>query len=102
MISLWMWPFAGGLVGIVNGLTRWTTISYLSSEAVTRSLVLVVGGMVVRLGFVAGLLIAGLKQGIAAGLLAFAGLWITRWIIVVWSNVRQNRQDQRPARQAAN
>lgn len=100
MIGLWMWPLAGGLVGIVNGLTRWTTISYLSSAAVTRSLILVLGGMVVRLGFVAGLLIAGLKQGIDAGLLAFAGLWVTRWIIVVWSNARQNLQNQRLARQA--
>jgi hypothetical protein len=95
-----MWPFAGGLVGIVNGLTRWTTISYLSTEAVTRSLVLVLGGMVVRLAFVTGLLIAGLKQGIDAGLLAFAGLWITRWIIVIWSSARQDVEGRRFAKRA--
>jgi hypothetical protein len=95
-----MWPLVGGLVGFVNGLTRWTTISYLSSDAITRSLALVLGGMVVRLGFVTGLLIAGLKQGIDAGLLAFAGLWVTRWIIVIWSNARQDLRNQRSAKQA--
>jgi len=95
-----MWPFAGGLVGVVNGLTRWTTISHLSSEAVTRSLLLMLGGMVLRLGFVAGLLIVGLKQGIDAGLLAFAGLWVTRWLIVIWSNARQGPRARRLARRA--
>lgn len=100
MIGLWVWPFVGGLVGIVNGATRLTTISYLSSETVTRSLVLVLGGMMVRLGFVAALLIAGLKQGIDAGLLAFAGLWVARWVIVIWSNARQNLQDRRLAKSA--
>jgi len=90
LIGLWIWPFAGGLVAIVNGLTRWTTISQLSSDAVTRSLVLVLVGMFVRLGLVTGLLIVGLKRGIVAGLLAFAGLWIVRWTIVIWSNGQPN------------
>lgn len=94
MIGLWVWPFAGGLVAIVNGLTRWTTISHLSSGAVTRSLVLVFIGMFVRLGLVTGLLIAGLERGIVPGLLAFAGLWIVRWTIVIWSNAQRDLRKQ--------
>jgi hypothetical protein len=94
VISLWLWPFAGGFVGMVNALSRWKTVSCLSTEMVTRSLVLVVGGMLLRLGLVAGLLTAGLKRGIIPGLLAFAGLWITRWTIVVWFSTREGRRRQ--------
>ncbi len=94
MSSFWMWLFAGGVVGVVNGVARWKTVSRLSTETMSRSLTLTVGGMLLRLGLVTGLLIAGLMQGIVPGLLAFAGLWITRWTIVLWFSARQGMSKQ--------
>lgn len=89
MSSLWLWPFAGGFVGVLNGLTRWRTVSRLSTNAVTRSLVMVLGGMFLRLSLVTGLLMAGLIRGIVPGLLAFVGIWITRWAIVILVSAQQ-------------
>jgi len=87
VINAALWLFAGGAVAVVNAVTRQRTVACLSTETIGGSLVLVLGGMLLRLSLVAGLLIAGLRQGIAPGLLAFAGLWITRGAIVVWLGV---------------
>ncbi len=84
MSYLWLWSVAGAGVGMVNALTRWRTVSSISTEAATASLILVVGGMVLRLSAVAGLLAAGLRRGIVPGILAFGGLWITRSAVVIW------------------
>lgn len=87
MISYALWLFAGGIVAVVNAVIRQRTVACLSTETIGGSLVLVLGGMLLRLGLVAGLLVAGLRQGAIPGLLAFAGLWITRGAIVVWFGV---------------
>lgn len=95
MNHLWLWPIAGGGIGIANAVTRWKTVSLVSAGAGTGSLVLVVGGMLVRLGLVAGLLIAGLRHGIVPGMLAFGGLWVTRSAIVIWFSVKGSGMYQR-------
>ncbi len=86
MSAYWAWAVAGVGVGIVNGFSRWKTVSDISPTAVAGSLLLTLGGMVLRLGLVAGVLIGSLRHGIISGLLAFAGLFITRWIMVLWFN----------------
>lgn len=87
MISYALWLFAGGIVAVVNAVIRQRTVASLSTETIRGSLVLVLGGMLLRLGLVAGLLVAGLRQGVVSGLLAFAGLWLARGAIVVWFGV---------------
>lgn len=82
MIGAWL--LAGGLVGVLNGFSRWWTVARLRAGGDGRPLLLTLGGLGVRLTLVAALLIAGLKQGIAAGLLAFAGLWLAQWATVIW------------------
>jgi hypothetical protein len=94
MSGAWPWGLAGGLVGIINGLSRWKTVSRLSATAVSGSLRLTIGTMVLRLGLVAGLLATGLKQGIIPGLSAFAGLCIARWIVVLWFGTRKGSADR--------
>lgn len=84
MISSLPWLLAGGAVAAVNALMRQKTVAALSPQAVRGSLVLAVSGIFFRLGLIAGLLIVALDQGIVPGLLAFAGLWITRGGIVLF------------------
>jgi len=82
MIGLWL--LAGGLVGALNGLTRWWTVARLRSDMEHGALLVTLGGMMLRLGLIAALLIGGLQRGIVPGLLAFGGLWLTRTLAVIW------------------
>ncbi len=82
MIGLWL--LAGGLVSVLNTLTRWWIVARLRPDMRRSALLLTLSGMVVRLALVAALLIGGLKQGIVPGLLAFGGLWLTRLATVIW------------------
>jgi hypothetical protein len=79
-----IWLLMGGLVGVLNGLTRWWTVARLQAEMGNSAVVLTLGGLGIRLALVVALLIGGLRQGIVPGLLAFAGLWITRLANVIW------------------
>lgn len=98
MNALWPWVVAGVGVGIVNGLSRWKTVSLMSTAAVVASLRLALGGMLLRLGLVAGLLVVSLRHDISSGLMAFAGLYVTRWVIVLWFGTRrEGRADRRLA-----
>ena len=88
------WLFAGAAVGVLNGLTLRWTVARLRPDMVLRSVALVVGGMFLRWGLAAVLLVAALlpdtvspdtvSGGSVPGLLAFAGLWLSRWGIVWW------------------
>lgn len=82
MIGLWL--LAGGLVGMVNSLTRQWAVARLQAEMQGSALSLILGGLALRLALVAVLLIAGLKHGIVPGLLAFGGLWLARSAAVIW------------------
>ena len=79
-----LWLVAGGLVGLLNSLTRWWTVARFQAEMGNSALLLTLGGLALRLALVTGLLIAGLRQGIVPGLLAFAGLWVSRLATVIW------------------
>lgn len=79
-----LWLLMGGLVGALNGLTRWWTVARLQAEMGSNALALTLGGLVIRLALVTVLLTGGLRQGIGPGLLAFTGLWVTRMVTVIW------------------
>ncbi len=84
MIALWM--LLGGLVGAVNGVTRWLAVARLSAGRRGHAVLLTVGGMAIRLGLVTGLLVAAFRQDVVAGLLAFLGLLVVRSAIVIWAH----------------
>ncbi|MBS3783245.1 MAG: ATP synthase subunit I [Anaerolineae bacterium] len=79
-----LWVLAGALVGVLNGLSRWWTVARLRAGMAGSPLKPTLGAMVARLALVAGLLIAALRNGILPGLLAFAGLWLTRSAAAIW------------------
>ena len=76
------WLLAGGATAFLSGLSiRWTVLR-LRPESLSRAMAWVLGGAALRLGLAALLLVAAIRQGIVAGLLAFLGLWIGRWAAV--------------------
>ena len=77
-----VWLIAGALVGWVSILTQVWTVARLCPRMPRQGLWLLIGGMLLRWTLIAGLLSVALRQGIVAGLLAFAGLWVTRWVLV--------------------
>jgi hypothetical protein len=80
------WLLAGGAIGVLDGLSlRWTA-ARLRPNASSQVAVLALAGAMLRWGLAAAVLIAALQQGIASGLLAFAGLQLARWGVVCWFN----------------
>ena len=76
------WLVAGALVGWVSILTQVWTVARLRPGAAFRAILGIGGGLLFRWALIAALLIAALRQGIVAGLVAFAGLWVMRWVLV--------------------
>jgi hypothetical protein len=83
-----LWPLTGGIVGMANALTLRWTVARLHPDMPRRAVAWTIGGLILRWILVAGLLIAALQYGIASALLAFTGLWLTRWGTVWWLNRR--------------
>ncbi len=75
-----VWLIAGALVGWVSILIQVWTMPRLRPDALRQRLGGMIGGMLLRWLLIAGLLSVALQQGIVAGLLAFAGLWLARWL----------------------
>jgi hypothetical protein len=90
-----LWLLAGGLIGMMNSLTRWWTVSRLRHEMRLPPLALVWGGVILRLALVATLLTLGLRQGMIPGLVAFAGLWVSRWGSAIWFGALRRSEPQR-------
>jgi hypothetical protein len=80
-----LWLLAGGVVGGLSMLSLWWTVTQLRPTTPGRAALLALGGTILRWGLAAGLLIAALQQGIGTALLAFAGLWVARWAVVLWT-----------------
>jgi hypothetical protein len=87
------WLFTGGAVGVLNGLILWWTAARLRPSAPRRAVTWALGGAMLRWGLAAGLLISALRQGIVACLVAFAGLWLTRWGMACWLVLGQKSSD---------
>jgi hypothetical protein len=80
----WVWLLAGVAVGLGNGLTLWRVVRRLEPERPRRSRMRVASSRWLRWIGAAVLLALALQAGVVPGLLAFVGLWIARWGLVVW------------------
>lgn len=78
-----LWFLAGAALGLVSlGTQRWS-IRRLDMETQGQALLLVVGGMLLRVLLAAGLLLLAVQQGLLPLLLAFGGMWLTRWALLI-------------------
>lgn len=84
MVTLWL--LAGGIIGVLNGLSLRWTVAGLRTGAPGRAVVLTMAGAILRWGLAASVLFFALQRGIVPALLAFAGLWLARWGMIYWAN----------------
>ncbi len=89
-----LWLFAGLIIGILNGLTLRWTVGRLRSGTILTGVPLVALGGLLRLGLATALLIFASQHGMTPCLLAFTGLWLARWIIilVIWPPHRARKE----------
>lgn len=88
-MTVWLWLLAGLVMATLNAASIAGTVGRLRPEAgcpPAPALFLIAGGFVVRLTLSALVLVVALQQSSAAGLLAFAGLWLGRWTVLLWTN----------------
>ena len=76
--------FAGLIVGALMLFTHVRTVNQMRPEALASAATWVLLGFLGRLALVAVLLVAALQRGIVPGLLAGAGLLVSRWAILAW------------------
>jgi hypothetical protein len=80
-----LWLSAGLTIGILNGLTLRWTVSRLRPDTALVGVPLVTLGGLLRLGLATALLIFASQHGIMGCLLSFAGLWLARWIVILFT-----------------
>ncbi|MFN2286284.1 MAG: hypothetical protein ACK2UQ_17845 [Anaerolineae bacterium] len=90
-MSVWLWLLAGLLVGVLNVATIAGTVGRLGQGGELRALSTVMSGFVLRLALSIFVLVVALRQSAAAGLLAFAGIWLGRWTVLLWTHVPAGR-----------
>ncbi len=78
----WLWLPAGFVVAVLNVALVAGTVSRLRPGGEVRALSSFVSGFALRSALSALVLVAALQQSAAAGLLAFAGLWLGRWTVL--------------------
>jgi hypothetical protein len=73
----------------LGGVWSWLAITFqawsvmrIGPRSSLMTIVWLVGGIWLRLGWIALLLIVALRQGIGPGLSTFAGIWLARWIMI--------------------
>jgi hypothetical protein len=87
MIGLWF--LAGIFGGILSGLSQQWTVRHLHSDTSKRVALFLIIGFLLRI-LLAGLILYGaVQQSIFAALLAFAGLWVSRWGLSIYWHKRQ-------------
>lgn len=83
-MSGWPWAFAGLIVGTLSFLLlEWTVNRIRAQEGRHTWLWLGLGGLL-RILLAGAMLLLAVKQGLSQVLFAFVGLWLTRWVLVVW------------------
>ena len=88
-----IWLSSGIVIGLLNGLTLRWTVRRLQPESSFIGVPLVAAGALLRLGLATALLVFAAQQGMASGLLAFAGLWLARWMFILGTMSRSQRLD---------
>lgn len=79
------WLSTGLTIGILNGLTLRWTVSRLRPETALVGAPLVALGGLLRLGLATALLVFASQHGIIPCLLSFAGLWLARWMVILFT-----------------
>lgn len=87
-MNVWLWLFAGLLVGVLNVASIAGTVGRLRPDGDVRALSTVVSGFVLRLALWIVILVVALRQSAMAGLMAFAGIWLGRWPLLLWTNAK--------------
>lgn len=78
-----LWPALGGAVGLVHAISMALTVGKLQPESRGISMLRAMVGYVGRLVLVGLVLaVAACQDGGRGVLLVFAGLWVTRWLVV--------------------
>jgi len=83
-----LWLLAGGAAGTLNGLSLRWTVARLYPTASIRAVAWILVGAALRWLLAAGVLLGALQHDITSALLAFTGLWLTRWTTVYWYHRR--------------
>ncbi len=81
----WFWLPAGLIVAVLNVVSIAGTVGRLGPGGEGRALSSFVGGFTLRLALSVLVLVIALQQSAAAGLLAFAGLWLGRWTVLLFA-----------------
>lgn len=83
-----LWFLAGAALGFVSlGSQRWSILR-LDLVPQAQGLLLVGAGMILRVLLAGGLLLLAVQQGLLPLLLAFGGMWLTRWALLIVANLR--------------
>lgn len=77
-----IWFVLGGLWGALSIAFQVWSVRRLDPRPSPLAVAWVIGGVGLRLGWIALLLALALRQGIGPGLSAFAGIWLARWIMI--------------------
>ena len=78
-----LWFFLGCVVGTLNMAARWWVVANLQPQGDGLLADAAIGGILWRTLLAGGLLAAGLAKGIMSGLMAFAGLEVARWVLIL-------------------
>ena len=91
-VSDWLWLFAGLLVGFLNVALVAGTVSRLQHNGSVRpplaALSTTLRGFALRLILSMLVLVFALRHSVAAGLFTFAGIWLGRWPVLLWTNAK--------------
>ena len=83
-----VWLAVGCALGIANTVMQWWTVARLHPREPLHAVVTVIGGMVIRWLLAAIVLTMALQNGIIPGLVAFAGMLLARWAMLVYLTSR--------------
>lgn len=92
------WLLIGIGVGLVIWFTQRRTVMGLREESFRKAKRLVIGGAVLRWILSALLLTSALLKGVSAGLAAFTGLMVSRWLGIFslkFLPIHSNKEAQR-------
>lgn len=78
------WLAVGCVLGMFNVTTQHWTVNRLQPQFPGRAIIWTVGGMFLRWLLVAGVLALALNYGLVSALLVVGGIWLARWIMLVW------------------